>query len=1387
MAQCSRCQILLLVICLNTIVTAFSFFSGEITPEDDITIEEGESFNITCRPKTPGQSLPFFMRYSEGEESAVNDSDVTMIGPSHVQLYVVAASKHDDAGRYMCYLPTAGGVDDLQGLRDVYIYSQPAPLKNVSFVSRNAQDMTISWVPGDDQAYLYNVSYKVSMKSVSGNIIPWKDCPEDTGDNVCYISGSDIHPDYNYDVKIRIINDVGWKEETYHVIYDDIIKPDLPQDFKVDKNSVESSSFDLTWNHPYGMRAYGAQLAYEVKYWSEWDKSSPMEIYVGHYLNATISDLIPYTDYTLNLRTRMDRVNNYYWSNYSSIINKTAADVPYVAPAIVQGAYKSVNSDDMRNITIFWQDVAESDRNGKNFVYTLSVKSECKLELRQDTTVTSTSYTFMASKHCGSSVDIIAKNHVGKSDNKSHIYIGKASDLPAKVGNPLAVKNRGEEYEVTWDKSPTLSVSTYTIMWCDVMPPTSDCKPDSELQWEIIPASEAQWNKVLPYAQNMTLQFWVSADTAVTSSGMERSPCTYIYNGVPQVAPEFGAAGKTSRSLTVSWSKIENCADAVGLIQGYYVQYTEAQSSGPDLRWNSTRVEGISKRSVELTGLLPYTTYRFYVLAFTHAGVGGVEDGVNNMKSETTMEAVPADPPHNVAIVTTTSSSMMVAWQPPHVPNGVVAEYIVSAIYNGSDVVDNRTFAVSAADAEDAGGSSGSLLYEVAGLHGWCYYEVAVTACNGAGCSAPSDTVGAETLIGAPPLLGPPTIEIVDADRVLVKVAEEEYYNGHLEYFLLEVSASEGGDGGEEWQVTQQIDVANASGLLVVVDCDGERKYDFRVAAVTFDGSETQVGPYSEAESAMLCIKDVGFVNVGIIIGCIIGAVIVTVILVAGCCRLKNRMDKHAKEDIDVVLPQALPLESGYTPMSSAQTETTYVPQPDLVEAISPMTQEEEEEAGEVRDGSDGRVGSYKGDGRTGGAPNLAYQRRDSGHGSDLSYQRSPNGTRDGTTDSGLADTHYVTIGDDDDPPSKYVPMPHRSADSVASSPAEYNGTSAPPSAGYSRMAAHDLPPYATLQQQQPDVVLNPKRPSRDFIVGAVTVPTAPGLPPRNLGGGKQPDVELTTIEKPKGRFASGDSDDANAPYARLGCKGGGVAEGLAETEMGTPRRAPAAPHYAQLAQLSSDSGFPGNGGASGYVTEAEASKLAPEAPPGGTATPASRVPWPADARDADVVSLSTTCSEDAEDEDDGDAATAFTPRLPSEESVAGVPAPPPVANCCNGYVEESAMPTIAPLPNGHLPAPPGGVAPTKQLQALPPNGFVLNSGGYVRRGSDSDTAMSDGCCEDEDAAFDDDVAKTTPRRAFAADSDGYCTEAAAVGGGVAVGFTAPRVNGCAALPTTEL
>ncbi|XP_028396444.1 roundabout homolog 1-like [Dendronephthya gigantea] len=119
----------------------------------------------------------------------------------------------------------------------------------------------------------------------------------------------------------------------------------------------------------------------------------------------------------------------------------------------------------------------------------------------------------------------------------------------------------------------------------------------------------------------------------------------------------------SSSNLSVNWDppllERQN-----GVIRGYVVFYKLTNSS--EVPRNETTA---NRTSVELSGLMIFTSYTVQIRAFTKVGLGPHSDESMNR----TLESFPGPVANLIQNITT--SSIIVSWQPPRTPNGIITHY----------------------------------------------------------------------------------------------------------------------------------------------------------------------------------------------------------------------------------------------------------------------------------------------------------------------------------------------------------------------------------------------------------------------------------------------------------------------------------------------------------------------------------------------------------------------------------------------------------------------------------------------------------------------------------------------------------------------------------------
>ena len=193
-----------------------------------------------------------------------------------------------------------------------------------------------------------------------------------------------------------------------------------------------------------------------------------------------------------------------------------------------------------------------------------------------------------------------------------------------------------------------------------------------------------------------TFSDWVSATTLEdVSSGI----------GLPR----FADADIFARNVTATWDPPTR---PNGIIQLYRLEYRLLLDPATNLPGTpvvaATVPSGVTTASV--TGLTPVTTYEFRVVV-----VNGAGEGRGDFEAVTTDEDIP-EGVQPIIIEQRTGSSLVLRWDPPSTPNGVIREYMLTL--DGELVYRNSL-----------------TTYTVLRLQPFTSYTLRLAACTSAGCT----------------------------------------------------------------------------------------------------------------------------------------------------------------------------------------------------------------------------------------------------------------------------------------------------------------------------------------------------------------------------------------------------------------------------------------------------------------------------------------------------------------------------------------------------------------------------------------------------------------------------------------------------------------------------
>ncbi|XP_077981464.1 receptor-type tyrosine-protein phosphatase delta-like [Glandiceps talaboti] len=129
----------------------------------------------------------------------------------------------------------------------------------------------------------------------------------------------------------------------------------------------------------------------------------------------------------------------------------------------------------------------------------------------------------------------------------------------------------------------------------------------------------------------------------------------------PPTKPQ--TADITATSVRLMWT-----SGNVDAVLSYVLHYKLTRSTG-----SYTEISDITSMTYTVENLLPYSEYEFRVSAVNNIGQGSSSEGV----IATTGEMVPSSPPREVRPRPLSSSTILIQWQEPEVPNGQIRGYRV--------------------------------------------------------------------------------------------------------------------------------------------------------------------------------------------------------------------------------------------------------------------------------------------------------------------------------------------------------------------------------------------------------------------------------------------------------------------------------------------------------------------------------------------------------------------------------------------------------------------------------------------------------------------------------------------------------------------------------------
>ena len=327
---------------------------------------------------------------------------------------------------------------------------------------------------------------------------------------------------------------------------------------------------------------------------------------------------------------------------------------------------------------------------------------------------------------------------------------------PTGISAIQVVTQLSDSITVTWGVPtyPNGILTGYTITAVPIRPTWG--APNDLLDSMPVSVNTSELRTTLTSLQFSTIYFFtVTAYTdAGGNTGSETE--TFTLEGPPESVLSPSVITATTTSLSFSWS---NPLRPNGDIRNFTLQLNDTLFT--------TTVPG-SQMNYTVTSLMPFTQYQVVLTACTLTGCA---------MSNTTIVMTLPDAPSGLAAPNATvlsSTSILVNWQPPAMPNGIIVLYEVVRVFEGSDfpsqLLQNTT----------------GLMVLLTDLEPNTLYILQVVCYNDGG-STRSPEVEAFTLEGVPEGIVPPRLVVINSTAINVTWSFPQMPNGQItEYRLIQ-------------------------------------------------------------------------------------------------------------------------------------------------------------------------------------------------------------------------------------------------------------------------------------------------------------------------------------------------------------------------------------------------------------------------------------------------------------------------------------------------------------------------------------------------------------------------------------------------------------------------
>lgn len=252
--------------------------------------------------------------------------------------------------------------------------------------------------------------------------------------------------------------------------------PKRPEELRVLGNILTHNSAIIEFKLPKELQNLPENLLFDVDVKNDVDgefinvKSLNLEISKEKIYLGLDALEYSFTNYNVRMRTKSKFTvdTKEMWSKYSSVSFQTKARTPDVAPTMCANCFSIT---DYGNVFVYWKDLKDYEKNGKNFRYLVHVSDENgRMILSKNETQKTVLMVGNNVKSKSMHFKVFSANKEGVSKKFSSINV--TSIQRQLSSNQKLLKFRKElldpVYRITWKLQPAMEkeIEDFTLFWC---------------------------------------------------------------------------------------------------------------------------------------------------------------------------------------------------------------------------------------------------------------------------------------------------------------------------------------------------------------------------------------------------------------------------------------------------------------------------------------------------------------------------------------------------------------------------------------------------------------------------------------------------------------------------------------------------------------------------------------------------------------------------------------------------------------------------------------------------------------------------------------------------------------------------------------------------------